>query len=241
MSTKNFFWKVWLRLNLLTKDVPNDYVAEVSTVGKTLSNADIALIISKSSEVEYETLFDILNRADRIRREKLQEGCCVQTDICHLTPRVLGNWVGAAASFDSAKHHITLSITPTVEMRAALAEVGVEVLGIREGGAFIGLVTDVTTGATDGSITAGGQIIIAGEKIKIEPTNEADFGVFITDGTTDYPVTPLAVNHPKEIIAIAPQLPAGDYTLYISTKFSSGQTLLNEPRKITYATLITVN
>jgi hypothetical protein len=27
----NFFWKVWLRPNLLTKDVDNDYVAEVST------------------------------------------------------------------------------------------------------------------------------------------------------------------------------------------------------------------
>jgi hypothetical protein len=28
---KKFTWKVWLRLNLLTKEVENDYVAEVST------------------------------------------------------------------------------------------------------------------------------------------------------------------------------------------------------------------
>ncbi|GHV48735.1 hypothetical protein FACS1894181_05320 [Bacteroidia bacterium] len=33
---KRFFWKVWLKLNLLTKNVDNDYIAEVSTVGKTL-------------------------------------------------------------------------------------------------------------------------------------------------------------------------------------------------------------
>jgi hypothetical protein len=237
---KKFFWKIWLRLNLLT-NVPNDYIAEVSTVGKTLNNANIALIISSSSEIEYETLFDILNRADRIRREKLQEGCCIQTDICHLTPRVLGNWHGATTAYDPATHHLTLTITPTAEMRAALAEVGIEVLGIRDGGAFIGLVTDVTTGATDGSITAGGQILIAGEKIKITPIDENEIGVFITDGTTDYPVTPLAVNHPKEIIAIAPLLPAGDYTLYINTRYAGGGTLLKEPRKIVYATLITVN
>jgi hypothetical protein len=35
---KKHTWKLWLRLNLLTKDVENDYVAEVSTTGKTLLN-----------------------------------------------------------------------------------------------------------------------------------------------------------------------------------------------------------
>jgi hypothetical protein len=29
---KDLFWKIWLRPNQLTKDVDNDYVAEVSTV-----------------------------------------------------------------------------------------------------------------------------------------------------------------------------------------------------------------
>ena len=27
---KRFFWKVWLKLNLLTRDVDNDYIAEVA-------------------------------------------------------------------------------------------------------------------------------------------------------------------------------------------------------------------
>lgn len=39
-STK--FWKVWLKPNLLTKDVDNDYIAEVSTSKQTLRNEDIA-------------------------------------------------------------------------------------------------------------------------------------------------------------------------------------------------------
>jgi len=240
MGSKKYSWKVWLRKLLLTS-VPNDHIAEVSTTGKTLTNADIAKIVSEGSEMEYETVLDILNRGDRARREKLLGGCCIQTDICHLTPRVLGSWIGSTATFDPAKHRLTLSITPTASMRAALEDVDIEVLGVRDSGAFIGLVTDVTTGATDGSITAGGQIIIAGEKIKIDPTDNAELGVFITDGTTDYPVTPLAVNHPKEIIAIAPQLPTGDYTLYISTRYAGGNTLLKEPRRITYTTLIMVN
>lgn len=36
------FWKVWLKPNLLTKDVDNDFIAEVSTSKQTLRNEDIA-------------------------------------------------------------------------------------------------------------------------------------------------------------------------------------------------------
>lgn len=36
------YWKVWLKPNLLTKDVDNDYIAEVSTSKQTLRNEDIA-------------------------------------------------------------------------------------------------------------------------------------------------------------------------------------------------------
>jgi hypothetical protein len=50
-------WKLWLRLNLLTKDIDNDYVASVSATGKTLRNADIARILKNAgSKLSYETL-----------------------------------------------------------------------------------------------------------------------------------------------------------------------------------------
>ena len=42
MANYTKFWKVWLRLNLLTKDVDNDYTAEVSTMKNSLRNEDIA-------------------------------------------------------------------------------------------------------------------------------------------------------------------------------------------------------
>lgn len=239
---KRFFWKVWLKLNLLTKEVDNDYIAEVSAVGRTLHNADIARIIEESgSELQYETLLDILNRADRIRREKLQEGYNVQTGVCHHAPRVLGNW-RAGSTYDPQTHRITLDNTLTAEMREALEEVGVEVLCIRDSGAYIGLVTDITTGATDGTLTPGGQIVIKGEKIKVEPdTDDPAIGVFLTDGATDWHITPLAVNHPREIITVIPAVAAGDYTLYISTRYAGGKTLLKEPRRITYGTTLRVS
>ena len=45
MAVYEFFWKIWLRLNLLTKDVDNDYTAEVSTMKNTFRNEDIARAI----------------------------------------------------------------------------------------------------------------------------------------------------------------------------------------------------
>jgi hypothetical protein len=238
-----FFWKLWLRLNLLTKDVLNDYTAEVSSTGKTLRNADIARILKDAgSELSYETLLYILDQSDRVVREQLQRGYSVLTGVCQLSPRVTGSWVGAAAKFDPAKHKITLDIVPGAEMRAALKEVGVEVLGVKDGGAFIGLVTDTATGATDGTVTAGDDIRIDGDKLKIAPDGEAGLGVFFVDA--DGAATPvtrrLTQNDPKRLIARVPELAAGQYTLRVVTRFAAGANTLKEPRTIDYDMLLVI-
>lgn len=240
---KRFFWKAWLRLNPLTKDVENDYVAEVSTTGKTLRNEDIAQAIKEGgSELHGETILDILNRADALRRQKIQEGSSVLTGVCHISPRVLGSWIGGGAKFDEALHKISCDMTPSTELRAALAEVGVELLGVKENVAFIGLVTDAATGKTDGTITSNEDVIIEGERIKIAPEDEAGLGVFFASvpGGEIPAAHRLIQNSPKKLIVRAPSLPAGTYTMVIKTRFSAGKTMLKEPRIITYDQRITV-
>ena len=240
---KKFIWKVWLRLNLLTKDVENDYVAEVSTTGKTLHNEDIAQVIKdEGSELQYETLLDILNHSDRLRRERIQQGYSVQTGVCHISPRVTGNWIGSAPHFDPNLHKITCDLTASAELRHALEEVSIEVLGVKDSGARIGLVTDVATGKTDGTITRNGDLIIEGEKIKIAPAGEEGLGVFFVHSNGDAtPVTePLTQNDPKKIICRVPALDAGVYTLQIVTRFSQSATLLKEPRTMIYEQTLTV-
>jgi hypothetical protein len=99
------------------------------------------------------------------------------------------------------------------------------------------LVTDVTTGKTDGTIVEDGDIIIDGEKIKIAPAGDTSLGVFFVTGSgTSIPVThSLAQNDPKRIICRVPMLEAGTYTLKIVTRFTSGSNKpLNEPREIIY-------
>jgi len=241
----NYFWKLWLRLNLLTKDIDNDYIASVSTAGKkALRNADIARLIKEAgSELSYETLLYILDQSDRFVREQLQRGNSVLTGCCQMTPKVTGTWIGANAKFNPAVHKLTLDMIPSAEMRAALKDVGVEVLGVKDGGAFIGLVTDTATGLADGTVTAGDDIRIDGDKIKIAPDDEADLGVFFINADGDvFPVKRrLTQNDPKRIIARVPELPAGQYTLRVVTRFSQSNTLLTEARTIDYDRLLIIS
>jgi hypothetical protein len=243
IMAKKFIWKVWLVLNRLTKDVKNDYIAEVSTTGKTLRNEDTAREIKdEGSELQYETILDILNHGDRLRRKRIQQGYSVQTGVCHITPRVPGNWLGTAAPYDPEKHKITCDFTSTDELRKALEEVGVEVLGVKDSGARIGLVTDVSAGKTDGTITPNGDITIDGVKIKIDPADGEGLGIFFVDaGGSETPVThPLSLNNPKKIICRVPALGAGEYTLKIVTQFSTSMILLKKPRTIVYELPLTV-
>jgi hypothetical protein len=237
MSVLIFFWKVWFRLNLLTKDIDNDYIAEVSTVGNTKRNEDIAReIVEERSEIKFDTLLSVLSQRDRIVRRMVQQGNSVLDGCVKISPRVSGSWIGTNAKFDPAIHKITVDTTPSAEMRAALAEVGVEVLGVKDNGSFIGLVTDTSTGLSDGSITAGDDIMIEGDRLKIAPEGEEGLGVFfVNDAGEATPVTRrLTQNDPKKLIARVPALPAGAYTLRVVTRFTSASNLLKEPRVIEY-------
>ncbi len=245
MSAIKFLWKVWLRLNFLTKDVDNDYIAEVSTTGKkALRNADIARLIKEAgSELKYETLLSILDQGDRIVREKVQEGHSVLTGCCQFTPRVTGTWIGANAKFDATVHKIALDIVPSAEMRAALREIGVDVLGVKDGGAYIGLVTDTSTGLTDGTITPGDDILAEGDKLKVSPADETGLGVFFVGATGEVIAVTrrLTQNDPKKLLIRVPALAPGQYTLRVVTRFSQSNTLLTEPRTIEYSKLLIVS
>jgi hypothetical protein len=240
---KKYIWKLWLRLNLLTKEIGNDYIAVVSTIGKTIRNKEIAeLMVEEGSEIKEETIVSILEKSDHIIMRHLQQGGSVQTNYCHLSPRVMGTWLGGSFKYDPKTHKLTLDMTLTAAMRAKLEEVGLEVLGIKDSGAFIGLVTDGLTGLTDGTITVNEDIIIEGDKIKISPIDEGDIGIFfVDDNERTFKVEHrLLQNDPKKIIARVPELEHGNYKLHIITRYTSGNKLLNDPRVITYETMLVV-
>jgi hypothetical protein len=244
IMAKKYTWKVWLRPNLMTKGALNDYIADVSVAGETRRNADIAKAIKEEgSDLQTETLIDVLNRADRWKRRYLLEGSSVQDGNVRMAPRVPGNWEGSDPRYDPKKHRSTIDATPTADLRKTFREeVGIEILGKKiDGGAVIGLVTDTCTGKSDGSITCTESIVITGKKIRVAPVGEAGLGIFLVaaDGT-ETPATSVALNDPKRIICRVPELAAGEYGLKIVTRYASSTVLLKTPRTIVYEMHLTV-
>jgi hypothetical protein len=155
---------------------------------------------------------------------------------------VQGAWIGSDARFDPQTHKITLDMMPSAEMREALKQVGVEALGVKDGGAFIGRVTDGPTGRTDGVITPNEDLIIEGAKLKIAPDDDDTLGIFFVsaDGSSRKVTNRMLQNDPKKLIVRIPDLASGEYTLQVVTKFTSGNIPLKEARTIAYEKKLTV-
>jgi len=238
-------WKIWLRPNLLS-NIDNDLTASVSMTGgrKTLRTADIARLIKNAgSELEYETLLQVLEQGDKIICEQLQKGESVLTGFCQITPKITGSWSSPRDKFNPEVHKHTLDFVSSAEIRSMLKSLGVDVLGVKDGGTFIGLVTDTATGLTDGTITAGDDILIEGDKIMIDPLGEDGLGVFFVnaDGETTPVTRRLTQNDAKRVIARVPaDLPSGQYTLRVLTKYTTASILLKDPRVIDYDKLLIV-
>lgn len=245
MAVKKFFWKIWLLLNNLTKDDAADSIAEVSTANQTARNEDIAKqIVSDRSEYRYDTILNILSLRDEVVRNFIRSGRSVQDGNVNMAPRVKGKWYGQKPTPDYTVHKASADLTLTNTMRAALEEVGFEVLGPKDNVAVINLVTDILTDATDGSITPNEDIRITGDKIKVTDTAAGDpnTGIWFFDesGTRHKVERKLTENMPGTIIARVPALSAGSYTLEIVTAFSGNRKPLNVARTITYYLPLTV-
>ena len=102
-------------------------------------------------------------------------------------------------------------MVPTADLRNALDEISVKVLGVKETTAKIAAVTDTATGLTDGTLTIGDDILIEGEKLKVDEKDSAQ-GVFFraSDGKEYKTERRLSVNKPTQIMVRVPaSLPKG--------------------------------
>lgn len=234
---KEHQWDVYLRPNYLTVDDLNDCIADVLTRLQTQHNADIAAKIAAKTAQDKNAVLAILNQRDEEVKNCLLDGKSFADSLVQISPRVSGVWATSKSPFDPAVHKRTVDLVLTQEFRSALDEVGVRVLGTKQGGAEISLITDAATGKTDGTITAGDDIVLDGEKIKIQDEADEAQGVFFvdSDGKEHRVSRRLTVNKPAQIIARVPSDVKGEVKVVVRTKFTSGNRPLSTSREISYA------
>lgn len=242
MATKKYVWKFDLEEYLMTRDVKEDFAGKVKPI-QTFYLADVA---RKVAEERTEYRVDTLVSSYQLMEEKIRQLACgnniVITDNVQFTPAITGLFLGKKGIVDPAVNKAVINMIATAALRTETDQVTLEFSGnVREmGNASFGLVKDVTTGKTDGTITPGGLLDVSGTKIRSVGADGVGLGtltlVNMADQSVAATITVLGINDPKRLMFNIPaDLAKGSYQLTLETWFSSPSTLLKQSRTITYA------
>lgn len=242
MSTKKYVWNFDLEENVLTKDVKEDFVGKVKPI-QTFTIEDVARFIAEErTEYRTETIVNIMGLVEAKIRQLACQMNVVLTDNVQYMPSVSGVFMGETGVVDPEKQRGVVNLIATNKMRAETGQIGLEFSGRirRLGGANIGLVRDVTTGKTDGTITPGGMVEVTGSKIRCVGADGTGLGsltlVSVGEGTVAATITVLGINDPSRLMFTLPaDLAAGEYQLTLETWFSNNSTQLKESRTLVYA------
>lgn len=245
-DTTNYTWTFDLRENSLTSETTNDYIAIVQT-NKSLTIEDIAAsIASDRTDLREDTIIMVAKLYDAKVRELVCQGNTVVTGIAVVRPTITGVFTGTSGEVGDS-NTAKISIAPSSTFRSEVEDVTLKYSKrvLTTGGASITLVTDNRTGATDGTVTPGGMLVITGEKIKCLGEDGVSQGVvrFTNIETNESTVVEdLSTNTPTKLVIVAPSsLTAGSYQLTIETYFTSGAKMLTQVRQITYEQTLTVS
>jgi hypothetical protein len=212
----------------------------------TLTIQDIIEIAkSRRSDISPELMLAVYYLLRGVTLEEILGGKHVEFGLVFNSLRSEGIFIGDHAPWDSSKDKLVLSAIAAADVRKAIKEVEVEVLGMAQSGLFINTLVDVTTGEENTCVTPGGAVNLTGVKIKIAG-DKPEVGMSLEDATTGkvfvIPMTSIPVNDPSKITFIVPAgLPAGDYRLKIVTQFSASVPLLKEPRTYVFDYILACN
>jgi hypothetical protein len=169
----------------------------------------------------------------------------VEFGLSHYSLGVKGVFIGDHAAWNDAEDSLYLQATPTLEVRNALKDIEVEMRGMASSGLYINTLTDVASGKVNECLTPGGGVNLSGVKIKIVG-DSPEVGLYLTDINSQklikIPSASIPVNDPSKITFIVPSyLPAGDYKLSITTCFTTGISMLKEPRTYVFDYVLIVS
>lgn len=234
--------KAWLKKNMLTPD-PNDYIATVSSNGSVGIENIIDEIMREGTEHKRETILNIVTRFNRKSADLVLSGYNVNTGLVYMRPMIKGPFYNK--TWNPEVNSVYVSITQGIDLRNAMAETTVEILGEQSDPLEIFSVTDQTTGKTDGTLTKGRNAELRGSFLKIAGDNAA-CGITFRNSTsqeeTRLAASDIVLNEPSRLLLFVPAtLPAGEYELTVTTQYAGGGNLLKQPRSASFGTSILIS
>jgi hypothetical protein len=231
----------WLVKNHMVEG-STDYIGIVAGNGNIGIREIIEELIAEGMELKRETAQDVLLRFNRKCIDLALSGFSVNTGLVNMHATIRGTFHDK--KWNSERNRLRVSISSGVELRHAAAETQVEILG--EHGDVMTLfgITDMSTGKTDGTVTRGYNAEISGTYIKVGGESPTA-GVYLHDAESGsdikLPAVNIVINEPSRLLLlIPPSLPAGEYTLSVTTQLSTGGKQLKSPRTAVLPVTVTV-
>lgn len=226
--------KGWLVDNAVTTDDKEDKILQLESAGSLTLSDIIDEMKKEDTGLRTETLEHAMKLFNRVVSDLLLNGFAVNTGLFHAVPQFRG--VVRNGQWDPEKNSIYVSFTQDKELREAIAETSVNILGDKSSGMYISGVEDAATHAVDGLMTPGRNFIVTGRLLKVAGGEEG-VGITLTPEGEGEPVViepdMLAVNNPSQLVILIPtDLAPGEYTLTITTQHAGSSTMLKTPRSV---------
>ncbi len=237
MATQNIKYTLNVQLadNVITVEDKNDKIAVLVPAGTADKQRVISEIMEVNPGLERETVEAVLNLENRVVKKLLLTGFRVNTGLYSAVAQPSG--VVEGNRWDPEKNSLYVSFTQGSDMRAAIGETSVNIIGEKGNAMYISGGQDSATGAMGFTATAGRNFILTGARLKVAG-NAPEVGVTLTSAATgtvtEITTDMLAVNDPRKLILLIPAgLADGEYTLSVTTQFSGNSTQpLKSPRTV---------
>ena len=237
MATQNIKYTLNVQLadNVVTVEDKNDKIAVLVPAGTADKQRVISEIMEVNPGLERETVEAVLNLENRVVKKLLLTGFRVNTGLYSAVAQPSG--VVEGNRWNPERNSLYVSFTQGGDMRAAIGETSVNIIGEKGNAMYISGGQDSATGAMGFTATAGRNFVLTGARLKVAG-DAPEVGVTLTSAATGtvtkITTDMLAVNEPRKLILLIPAgLADGEYTLSVTTQFSGSSTQpLKSPRTI---------
>jgi hypothetical protein len=225
-------------------DRPNERFGRIMTTKSLREDDLINIAVNRRTDLNAATLRAALNILTEIAIKEIVNGASVQFGPGFFSLDVKGAFTGDYPQWDPTVNNLRLKATARKKLLTAIRDIHVNIHGKASPGTVISMLTDVSSGEENKRLTPGGGVELTGKRIKIAG-DDPENGIRLHNQAShvEYPVMKesILLNHPKKVSFIVPsQLPAGDYTLSLTTQYTTSTSLLKEPHTYPFEYILVV-
>lgn len=220
--------------NTLTPDNKEDKYAVPVSLGPADQERILAEMKAEDSGLRPETILHVFELEKRVIKRLLMTGYNVNTGLYHASVDFRGLVEGG--QWNPETNSIVVNFNVGAELREAIKNTTVNIIGNKEAAISVSGVQDVATRATDASATPGRAFTLSGKNIRLSGDDPTVGLAFVSEGGTETAVTTdlWVVNQPSTVTFIVPaDLAEGIYTLRLTTQYSGNSSVpLKTPRSV---------